>query len=103
MLRRVHVRPRPFYNARHTYITQMLAMGVDALFVARQTGTSLEMIEKHYVKTSDIADELDELISDATAARTGNPASSRRQHRNRSKKTPEILGASSRAGDRGRT
>ncbi len=96
MLRRLRVRPRPFYNTRHTYITEMLAIGVDPLFVARQTGTSLEMIEKHYAKTTTVTDELDEMIADATAAKTGNLPGTLPDHEHDAdaaqKKTPEIIG-----------
>jgi hypothetical protein len=41
------IQTRPFY-CRRTYISMLLAAGAKPLFVCRQTGTSLEMIEKHY-------------------------------------------------------
>ncbi len=44
------IRPRPFYNTRHTYISYMLEIGGKLLWVARQTGTSLDMIEHHYAR-----------------------------------------------------
>jgi hypothetical protein len=37
----------------------------EALLVARQTGTSLDMIEKHYGRAKVVAEELDELITEA--------------------------------------
>ena len=67
MLRRLGIRPRPFYNTRHTYISFMLAIGAPPLWVARQTGTSLAMIEKHYGRSFVAGDQLDALISDAAA------------------------------------
>lgn len=72
MLRLLKIRPRPFYNTRHTYISYMLAIGARPLWVARQTGTSLEMIEQHYGDARCSSGELDALISDAKRARTRN-------------------------------
>ena len=48
MLRRLGIRPRPFYNCRHTYISTLLSLGEKLAFVCAQTGTSPDMIEKHY-------------------------------------------------------
>ena len=73
MLRLLKIRPRPFYNTRHTYISYMLAIGARPLWVARQTGTSLEMIEQHYGDARCSSGELDALISDAKRGRTRNP------------------------------
>jgi hypothetical protein len=60
-----------------------------------------------YAKTRDIACELDELTSDAIAAKTGNLSgtlpSDRAHALTAQKKTPDTLGGSGRAGDRGRT
>jgi site-specific recombinase XerD len=36
------------YTLRHSFITQALMDGMSTLDVARITGTSLPMIEKHY-------------------------------------------------------
>jgi hypothetical protein len=58
-------------------------------------------------KTIAITDELDDLITTAIAAKTGNlPGTSDNDAgaaEGMQKKTPEIIGGSSRAGDRGRT
>lgn len=40
------------YTLRHSYITQAIASGNTTLDVARQVGTSLTMIDKHYGQTS---------------------------------------------------
>jgi integrase len=56
------IRPRPFYNTRHTYISSLLAAGAKPLFVCRQTGTSLEMIERHYGDARVSADQLNQLL-----------------------------------------
>jgi integrase len=41
---------RTLYSLRHTYATQALAKGVDIHTLARQMGTSVGMIERHYSK-----------------------------------------------------
>ena len=41
---------RTLYSLRHTYATFALAEGVDIHTLARQMGTSVGMIEKHYSK-----------------------------------------------------
>ena len=63
-LRALRIRPRPFYNCRHTYISTLLAAGGKPLFVCRQTGTSLEMIGKHYGDARVDAAHLDEMIGE---------------------------------------
>lgn len=41
---------RTLYSLRHTYATFALAGGVDIHTLAKQMGTSVGMIEKHYSK-----------------------------------------------------
>ena len=41
---------RTLYSLRHTYATQALASGIDIHTLAKQMGTSVGMIEKHYSK-----------------------------------------------------
>lgn len=43
-------RNRTLYSLRHTYATFALAAGVDIHTLARQMGTSIAMIERHYSK-----------------------------------------------------
>jgi len=62
-LRSLSIRQRPFYNTRHSYISSLLAAGAKPLFVCRQTGTGLEMIERHYGDARFSADQLDRLLS----------------------------------------
>jgi hypothetical protein len=94
----------------------VLEVGAKPLWVCRQTGTSLEMIEKHYGKATVVADELDSLIGEATerASQRRNTALQKRNlpgtfgiDRDDAvdslRKTPDIIGGSSKAGDRGRT
>ncbi|MGD9765821.1 MAG: hypothetical protein AB7V27_19170 [Candidatus Binatia bacterium] len=72
-LEELEIRLRPFYNARHTYITYLLSLGTSARFVARQTGTSLEMIGTRYGGITAVADELDELSREREESESGNP------------------------------
>jgi site-specific recombinase XerD len=37
------------YTLRHSTITELIGAGLDTLQVARMSGTSLPMIDKHYV------------------------------------------------------
>ena len=106
------IRPRPFYNTRHTYISEMLDLGARPLWVAKQTGTSLEMIEHHYGRPRDTADELDKLIGGLPTVKTkGNPGGtlSVRRPSEATDADPEMTkaldvpGLSLRAGDRDRT
>ena len=41
---------RSLYSLRHTYATQELLAGTDIHTLARQMGTSVVMLEKHYSK-----------------------------------------------------
>jgi len=41
---------RTLYSLRHTYATQVLASGIDIHTLAKQMGTSVVMIERHYSK-----------------------------------------------------
>ena len=41
---------RTLYSLRHTYATQSLAKGIDIHTLAKQMGTSVGMIERHYSK-----------------------------------------------------
>ncbi len=68
MLHKLGLRTRDFYTTRHTYISAMLAAGMNPLQICRQTGTSLDMIQEHYGCVRTIAEELDAVI--AAAGRT---------------------------------
>ena len=85
----------------------MLAIGAQPLWVARQTGTSLKMIEEPYGSAKMSADELDALIADAQDPPTRNPPGTFGEDNEdvvlSERKSPVIPGLSVRAGDRGRT
>ena len=50
VLRVLRIRPRPFYNTRHTYISVALTLGCNQKWIAEQTGTSIAMIQENYEK-----------------------------------------------------
>src|SRR5262245_34888791 len=50
MLRRLKIRPRPFYNTRHSYTSFMLSSGHSAIFVSKQTGDSIKTLETNYAR-----------------------------------------------------
>lgn len=52
-LRACGLKPRRLYAARHTFISLALAKGVKVKWLAEYTGTSMEMIERHYAKWLD--------------------------------------------------
>ena len=59
-LRVLEIRPRPFYNTRHTYISVALTFGCNPKWIAEQTATSLAMIQQNYGKY--IRDDGDALL-----------------------------------------
>jgi integrase len=50
MLRKLKIRPRPFYNTRHSYASFMLSIGVKMAFVSAQTGDKEATLRKHYAR-----------------------------------------------------
>jgi integrase len=60
VLRVLKIRPRPFYNLRHTFISIALTLGSNPKWIAEQTGTSVAMIQEHYGKY--IRDDGDALL-----------------------------------------
>jgi integrase len=60
VLRVLKMRPRPFYNTRHTFISVALTLGCNPKWIAEQTGTSLIMIQQNYGKY--IRDDGDALL-----------------------------------------
>ena len=56
----LEIRPRPFYNTRHTYISIALTLVCNPKWIAEQTGTSLMMIQQSYGKY--IRDDRDALL-----------------------------------------
>jgi integrase len=60
VLRVLKIRPRRFYNTRHTYVSVALTLGCNPKWIAEQTGTSLIMIQQNYGKY--IRDDGDALL-----------------------------------------
>jgi integrase len=60
VLRVLEMRPRRFYNTRHTYISVALTLGCNQKWIAEQTGTSIAMIQQNYGKY--IRDDGDALL-----------------------------------------
>lgn len=56
----LEIRPRPFYNARHTFISVALTLGCNQKWLAEQTGTSIGMLQQSYGKY--IRDDGDALL-----------------------------------------
>jgi integrase len=50
MLCKLKIRPRGFYNTRHSYASFMLSIGTRMNFISAQTGDSEETLKKHYAK-----------------------------------------------------
>jgi hypothetical protein len=50
LLRVKEIKPRPFYNTRHSYISFLVSIGARSAFVSAQTGDSIKTIEEHYAK-----------------------------------------------------
>jgi integrase len=69
VLRELNIRPRRFYNTRHTYISVALTVGCNAKWIAEQTGTSLIMIQQNYGKY--IRDDGDALLRAYVGSQTG--------------------------------
>ena len=65
------IRPRPFYNCRHTFISVACTRGVNLKWLADYCGTSVEMIERHYAKWlgGDDGVQLAKMLDDETASR----------------------------------
>ena len=110
MLRRLNIRPRPFYNTRHSYVSFLLSIGAKSAFVSSQTGDSIRTLETHYAKYVPGADTGRDIIE--TVIRESEtrlqPRANTGQVRTASipievKKPLLIEGLRNEAGDRGRT
>jgi integrase len=45
ILRDLKIRPRPFYNTRHTYMSFLYSIGAKSGFISSQTGDSIRTLE----------------------------------------------------------
>jgi integrase len=56
ILRAKKIRPRPFYNTRHTYVSFLYSIGARSGFISKQTGDSIKTLETDYAKYIEEAD-----------------------------------------------
>ena len=112
MLRResVNVRPRPFYNTRHSYSSFMLTIGARTAFVSKQTGDTIKTIEAHYAKYIPDADLSREMVAEIIAkseidvkSRRQASESERSEEGKEKAKAPISQGLLTGAGEEGRT
>src|SRR5262249_25963609 len=50
MLRRLKIRPRPFYNTRHSYTSFLLSVSAPMAFICAQTGDKEATLRRHYAR-----------------------------------------------------
>jgi integrase len=56
ILKAMKIRPRPFYNTRHSYVSFLYSIGASSGFISKQTGDSIKTLETDYAKYLPIAD-----------------------------------------------
>lgn len=61
-LRLNNIRPRPFYNTRHTYVSFLYSIGATSGFISQQTGDSIKTLESDYAEYSKKADSSREFV-----------------------------------------
>jgi len=61
-LRAKEIRPRPFYNTRHSYTSFLVSIGARSGFISAQTGDSIKTLEEHYAKYLPDADSMRDLV-----------------------------------------
>ncbi len=59
------VRPRPFYNTRHSYTSFLFSVGAKPAFVSAQTGDSIRTLERYYEKYLPEADMGREIVENS--------------------------------------
>ena len=110
MLRKLQIRPRPFYNTRHSYASFMLSIGAKMSFISAQTGDREETLKKHYAKYLEGMDPQRDWI-ESTIRKSEKSARKSEKSTKRGKQTGEqklkkpltSQGLKGGAGDRGRT
>jgi len=70
-LRKLEIRPRPFYNTRHSYASFMLSCGHKLAFISAQTGDSEKTLKGYYAKYLPDVDDRRDLI-EASIVRSQN-------------------------------
>ena len=110
MLQKVKIRPRDFYNTRHSYASFMLSIGARMNFISAQTGDSEETLRKHYAKYIESIDPQRDWIetqirkSEKFSKKGEKSSFARSQSKPQKMKKPPIFrGLKSGAGEEGRT
>ncbi|HSK29581.1 MAG TPA: hypothetical protein VLA17_06415, partial [Candidatus Limnocylindria bacterium] len=64
ILKATNVRPRPFYNTRHTYVSFLYSIGTKSGFISSQTGDSIRTLETDYARYIREADSGRDFVED---------------------------------------
>jgi len=107
ILKAKKIRPRPFYNTRHTYVSFLYSIGARSGFISSQTGDSIKTLEKDYAKYIKEADDNRDFVEDqiqksATLVKPTNDVD-HSPTPPEIKKPPENQGLKNGAGEEGRT
>jgi hypothetical protein len=106
-LRAKEIRPRPFYNTRHSYASFLFSIGARSGFISAQLGDSIKTLETHYARYMPSADDSRELVERKIAESetlVKPPFGARTADERRGRKKPLVRqGLKSGAGEEGRT
>jgi integrase len=107
VLRAKNIRPRPFYNTRHSYASFLYSIGARSGFISSQTGDSIKTLEAHYAKYIEEADSNREFVEqqiERSATPGATPFSADHGgYLGEIKKPPAFRGLEGGAGEEGRT
>lgn len=105
-LRRLNIRPRGFYNTRHTYASYLLSIGASTAFISSQTGDTVKTVESRYARYMPDVDSSAKIV-EAEIAKVKTPEkfslTGTGETKGASEKVKGYQGVGSGAGDRGRT
>jgi integrase len=106
-LRAKQIRPRPFYNTRHSYTSFLFSIGATPGFISKQTGDSIKTLESDYAKYIKEADDNRDFVENQIqkSATQVKPAIevNLSPTRSETKKPPITQGLVTGAGEEGRT
>jgi integrase len=107
ILKAKKIRPRPFYNTRHSYVSFLYSIGASSGFISKQTGDSIKTLETDYAKYLPTADTARDFVEQqiqksATHVQSPYPNASAADQAKR-KKPPKNRGLKDGAGEEGRT
>jgi integrase len=107
ILRAKKIRPRPFYNTRHSYVSFLFSIGASSGFISQQTGDSIKTLETdyaRYIRDADLRRDFVEEQIQKSATQVKPSIDSDHSRTVPEMKKPLISqGLKSGAGDRGRT